>query len=100
MEDKGYPKAFECFEKIWKEGLAIGKWQDDERTKIIFYDWFLTGWILKLKKQELKPDFSGMIFHNYVKDCWQFCDGEIPTDKCINPDYINVDVFITSKKKE
>lgn len=52
------------------------------------------------KEHELKPDFSGMIIHNYLKNCWQFCDGEIPTDKCINPDYINVDVFITSKKKE
>lgn len=52
------------------------------------------------REHELKPDFSGMIIHNYLKDCWQFCDGEIPTDKCINPDYINVDVFITSKKKE
>ena len=58
----------------------------------------LTEFAEKLKKQKLKPDFSGMIIHNYLKDCWQFCDGEIPTYKCINPDYINVEVFITSKK--
>ena len=47
-----------------------------------------------------KPDFEGMIIHNYLKDCWQFCDGEISTHKCINPDYINVEVFITSKKSK
>ena len=73
---------------------ADNRWMDASELEAL-----LTEFAEKLKKQELKPDFSGMIFHNYVKDCWQFCDGEIPTDKCINPDYINVDVFITSKKE-
>ena len=31
MNDKGYPSALKCFEKIWKEGLAERKWQDDEK---------------------------------------------------------------------
>ncbi len=49
MNDKGHPKALDCFEKIWKEGLAEGKWQDDEGLKIKEYDWFLTGWLLREK---------------------------------------------------
>lgn len=47
MDNKGYQKALDCFEKIWREVLAEGKWQDDETLKIIYYDWFLTGWILR-----------------------------------------------------
>lgn len=93
-------------EKELKRFIASGK-----ATKKDYSGGFLTTYIdpLKIAKhfaqwqkkqiiKELKPDFSGMIIHNYLKDCWQFCDGEIPTDKCINPDYINVEVFITSKK--
>jgi len=49
-------------------------------------------------KPKRKPDMSGLIFHDYLKDCWVFTGDEIPTEKCINPDYINVDIFITSKK--
>ena len=73
MNDKGYPKALEYFEKIWKEGLAEGKWQDDERIKIIFYDWFLTGWLLKAPKYiwhepSEKPDMDAkiVVYHDGV----------------------------------
>ena len=56
MDNKGYQKALDCFEKIWEEGLAEGKWQDDENLKIIFYDWFVTGWILRVQEDSVEGE--------------------------------------------
>lgn len=78
MNDKGYPSALKCFEKIWEEGFAEGKWQDDENLKIIYYDWFVTGWILRAvedaeaelneKIKQASPTWEGVDADKYVDE--------------------------------
>jgi len=70
MNDKGYPKALDCFERIWKEGLAAGKWQDDENLKKIMYDWFLSGWLLRVQVDGIE----GEVIDN--GDFIKFADGK------------------------
>ena len=93
------PQAFQN-KRLCKDGLDCDvckrQWLKSFQNKLYKEQ------VKELKKNgepNKKPDFEGMIIRNYLKDCWQFCDGEIPTEKCINPDYINVEVFITSKKE-
>ena len=50
--------------------LAIGKWQDDENLKTKFYDWFITGWILRVKEDTVE----GEIIAN--GDFIKFADGK------------------------
>lgn len=75
MDDKGYPFALEAFEKIWQEGLAEGKWQDDESVKKEMYDWFITGWnlsekdmiaYLNKKVTEASPTWKGVDADEFV----------------------------------
>ena len=56
MNDKGYPKALKCFEMIWQEGLAIDRWKGFENLKEEMYDWFLSGWLLRVQEDSVEGE--------------------------------------------
>lgn len=78
MDNRGYQKALDCFERIWKEGLAEGKWQDDENLKILYYDWFVTGWVLRASedaKTQLNKTRNNKLVLCYYGGVCRYPDG-------------------------